>query len=180
MIFFTSDLHFGHDKEFIWGARGYKSVEEMNEVQVARWNEQVEPDDFVYVLGDLFLGSPDNIKYVKRLNGHLFIVMGNHDTKSRIDQLALLKNVWQIYQHATDITLDGQKLWLCHYPTVVDMPKGKDPALACVFGHTHQSDTWGFEGRPNMVNVGIDYWKYPVPYDTVLDIIRKGYYDRPN
>ena len=30
-IYVTSDLHFGHDREFIWKARGYNSVDEMNE-----------------------------------------------------------------------------------------------------------------------------------------------------
>ena len=30
-IFVTSDLHFGHDREFIWKARGFNSVQEMNE-----------------------------------------------------------------------------------------------------------------------------------------------------
>ena len=33
-IYLTSDWHFGHDREFIWKARGYSSVEEMNEDQI--------------------------------------------------------------------------------------------------------------------------------------------------
>ena len=28
MYYFTSDLHIGHDKEFIWGSRGFSSLEE--------------------------------------------------------------------------------------------------------------------------------------------------------
>ena len=35
-IFFTSDLHFMHDREFIWGPRGFKDVYEMNEAIIAR------------------------------------------------------------------------------------------------------------------------------------------------
>ena len=31
MIFFTSDLHINHDRDFIWGARGYEDVIEHNE-----------------------------------------------------------------------------------------------------------------------------------------------------
>ena len=30
-IWFTSDLHFCHDRDFIYGPRGFKSVQEMNE-----------------------------------------------------------------------------------------------------------------------------------------------------
>ena len=29
-IYFTSDLHINHDKGFIFAARGYKTIEEMN------------------------------------------------------------------------------------------------------------------------------------------------------
>ena len=40
-IFLTSDMHFGHDREFIWKARGYSSVEEMNEDYIEKWNSIV-------------------------------------------------------------------------------------------------------------------------------------------
>lgn len=30
MIYFTADLHFGHNKEFIYKKRGFNSVDEMN------------------------------------------------------------------------------------------------------------------------------------------------------
>jgi calcineurin-like phosphoesterase family protein len=33
-IYLTSDLHFGHDREFVWKVRGYDSVQAMNLVQV--------------------------------------------------------------------------------------------------------------------------------------------------
>ena len=29
-VWLTSDLHLCHDKEFIWGPRGFKNVDEMN------------------------------------------------------------------------------------------------------------------------------------------------------
>ena len=55
-IFLTSDLHFGHNKEFIYKVRGFNSIEEMNEAIIERWNSVVNNDDDVYVLGDLMLG----------------------------------------------------------------------------------------------------------------------------
>ena len=30
-VWITSDLHLGHDKPFIWEARGFDSVQEMNQ-----------------------------------------------------------------------------------------------------------------------------------------------------
>ena len=32
MIYFTSDWHFCHNKPFIYESRGFKSIEEMNEI----------------------------------------------------------------------------------------------------------------------------------------------------
>lgn len=46
-IFFTSDLHFNHDREFVWGDRGFKIVEEMNEAIVLNWNSVIDEDDTV-------------------------------------------------------------------------------------------------------------------------------------
>ena len=47
MIWFTSDLHLGHDKDFVVQARGFETVEEMNAEIIRRWNERVYPDDDV-------------------------------------------------------------------------------------------------------------------------------------
>ena len=44
-IWLTSDLHFGHDREFIWGPRGFKNVNEMNEAIIKNWNAVVAPED---------------------------------------------------------------------------------------------------------------------------------------
>ena len=66
-VYVTSDLHFGHDREFIWKARGYNSVDEMNEDYVHKWNITVDNDDDVYVLGDLMLGDKSNIEFIKRI-----------------------------------------------------------------------------------------------------------------
>ena len=57
MIYFTSDLHIGHDRDFIWKERGFSSVEKHNEEILKRWNEVVKPEDTVYILGDLAMGQ---------------------------------------------------------------------------------------------------------------------------
>lgn len=57
MIYLSSDTHFGHVKDFLWRPRGFSSVEEMNEGIIERWNLIVEPDDDVYLLGDVIMGD---------------------------------------------------------------------------------------------------------------------------
>ena len=82
-IYLTSDLHLGHDRDFVWGARGFNNIDEMNEALIERWNNTVDDEDDIYVLGDLVLGSIANTDYLKRLKGRIHIVFGNHDTEMR-------------------------------------------------------------------------------------------------
>ena len=71
-IFLTSDTHFGHDREFLWGPRGFTNSQEHDEAVIKNWNETVSPDDIVYHLGDLMLGdNAHGIECVKRLNCHI-------------------------------------------------------------------------------------------------------------
>ena len=39
-IWITSDTHFGHDREFIWGPRGYTSAAENDADIIKKWNEK--------------------------------------------------------------------------------------------------------------------------------------------
>ena len=97
MIWLTSDLHFGHNKDFIVQARGFETVEEMNAEIVKRWNERVLPDDDVYVLGDLTLGDiEEGIRLISKLNGYIHIIKGNHDTDTKIERYKELPNVISI------------------------------------------------------------------------------------
>ena len=52
-VFFTGDLHFGHENIIKLDSRPFKSVEEMDAELIHRWNNKVAPGDLVYVLGDM-------------------------------------------------------------------------------------------------------------------------------
>lgn len=76
MIWFTSDLHFFHDRilEFhpkrkeIFGS----TVEKAKEAMIQLWNSRVNKKDTVYILGDLAFGEvEDKRKLFQRLNGNL-------------------------------------------------------------------------------------------------------------
>ena len=77
-IWFTSDTHFGHNKEFLYGPRGFTIPIEMGEAIVDNWNEIVKPEDIVYHLGDFAMGATtDPVFYntimgqIKQLNGRI-------------------------------------------------------------------------------------------------------------
>ena len=101
-IWLTSDLHFLHNREFIFGPRGFKNIEEMNSEIVRRHNELVAPDDDVYILGDLSLGGGgDEVlvqakRLIEGLNGRIHIILGNHDTNSRINLYLQLDQVVEV------------------------------------------------------------------------------------
>ena len=82
-IYFWADPHFGHANIMKYCSRPFQSVEEMNEVLVARWNARVKPGDNIYVLGDfMWARRRDDIEMMlSRLNGNKFLVIGNHDSK---------------------------------------------------------------------------------------------------
>ncbi len=74
-IWFTSDLHFGHNKEFLYKPRGFNSIEEHDETIINNFNSVVSNDDEVFILGDLMLVNNDNgIECLKKLNGKKYIL----------------------------------------------------------------------------------------------------------
>ena len=83
-IWITSDWHFCHNKEFVYKARGFDTVQEMNEDIITQFNSMVGNDDEVYCLGDLMLVDNDEgLRCVSRLKGNLHIILGNHDSSAR-------------------------------------------------------------------------------------------------
>ena len=122
-IWCVSDWHFNHNKEFIYDARGFKTIYAMNEAIVENHNKYVSQNDIVYVLGDLCLGggSIENLKQCKKiissLKGQLKIILGNHDTNQRIKMYEECWNT-EIIGYATIMDFDKFHFYLSHYPTI--------------------------------------------------------------
>ena len=143
-IFITSDTHFGHDKPFIWRERGFNSVEEMNEAIVQRWNEIVTPEDEVYHLGDVMLGdTKQGINYLRRLNGKIWILTGNHDTTNRIQEYVNIEPRILHIGLAAILKYHKYTFYLSHYPTLTANYDGDEPLNRRVInlcGHNHTTD----------------------------------------
>src|SRR5687768_15805370 len=115
-IWFTSDLHFGHDAVIRYGRRPWTNVDEMNEALIERWNAIVSEKDTVYVLGDVaFLKPPAISATLSRLKGHKYLVEGNHD--KRMPAHVREKHFgWT--QKIAEIKIDKQLVVMCHYPMI--------------------------------------------------------------
>lgn len=157
MIYITSDTHFNHDRQFIYNPRGYKTCEKMNQVQIEKWNHTIKKNDIVYMLGDFFLS--DNLDFVKqtlsKLNGKIHLIIGNHDTQSKLELYEQCPNIVEIVW-ATQIEYKGRKFYLSHYPTLTaDLNSNPDNCVFNLYGHTHSKEKF-FEDRPYMYNVAVD------------------------
>jgi calcineurin-like phosphoesterase family protein len=177
MIWLTSDWHFNHDREFIWKARGFSSVQEMNEAIIQRHNALVRPDDDVYVLGDSSLGGGDaqilatNKALIERLNGRLHIIRGNHDTDRRVAMYESCENVVGPVLYADMLHYNGYHFYLSHFPTLTsNLEKESLKQCTCnLFGHTHQTTNFHLD-MPFMYHVGVDSHNCePVLLDNIIE-----------
>lgn len=158
MDFFTSDLHIGHDKDFIWGARGFSSIEEHDTQILLRWNATISPEDTVYILGDLCMGGNEKEwnRIYKNLNGNKIFIIGNHDTSNKIDKYTFdydmeCQGFATIYRYSKKY-----KFYLSHYPTyTANYDDDKKHPLINLHGHTHQREKF-FNNNPYMYNVAMD------------------------
>ena len=82
-VWFSSDLHLGHDNVIKLSKRPFNSIEEMDETLIHNWNELVKPEDVAYILGDF--AWRDVGKYASRLHGNINLVLGNHDKRSQCE-----------------------------------------------------------------------------------------------
>ena len=161
-IFVSSDYHFNHDREFIWKARGFNSVDEMNEAIIERHNSVVAPEDDIYILGDICLGggvpgiTAKNQALIERLNGRIHIILGNHDTPARQEMYMMCKNVVDV-KYADMIRYNGYHFYLSHFPTITSNLEKETlkQCTICLFGHTHQNNNF-FMDMPFMYHVGVD------------------------
>ena len=175
-IYFTSDTHFCHNKDFCYEPRGFKTIEEMNEKIFNNWNSIVTDEDDIYHLGDVMLNDDtQGMMYLENLKGKIHIIRGNHDTDTRVEKYKQLNNVVEI-TYATIIKYGKTHLYLCHYPTLTanyddDKPWHKN--LVNLFGHTHQQENF-YNNNPYMYHVGVDSHNCkPIEVEEILEEIRQ-------
>lgn len=175
--FFTSDTHFNHANIIHFSKRPFKNVEQMNEMLIANWNRVVHADDTVFHLGDFCLGgAAEWTRVLDRLNGHIYLILGNHDLKN------IRQDYYQRFEYVSMqmfITVGKQAIILNHNPFLYYSGSYKDTWQ--LFGHVHSGPfNIGIDKpRLNMLfplqyDVGVDNNNYtPVSFEQVKRIINK-------
>lgn len=153
---FTSDVHFGHNNIIKFCNRPFSSVEEMNEQLIERWNNVVKPNDTVWSLGDFaFLPYEQTKQIIKRLNGNLHMVLGNHcqkiaQNRKELISSGLVKEIHDYKEISVQTSAGKQKICLFHYAQRAW--NGSHYGSWQLFGHTHGD----MEPYGKSVDVGID------------------------
>ena len=153
-VYFLSDLHLFHDKEFLWGQRGFTDVDQMNTKILDNINKAIMAEDDFYILGDLAFGSDfERIeKVVGSLPGKIHLIVGNHDSDAKLEIYRRLPNIVEI-SYATMLKFGKRPVILSHYPMLTaNQEKRPDAAILNIHGHIHIKETMN-EERPYAFNV---------------------------
>ena len=165
-IWFTSDLHLGHNNIIQYANRPFTSTESMDKTIIDNWNSVVDDKDIVFILGDFtMLGTKSWVYYLSKLKGVKYLIIGNHDKsipKSMLAEATPLKN----------IMVGEQRITLCHYPMLSWYQSHRDSWQ--LFGHVHSGPNTFTMDRisPRQYDVGVDNNNFtPISFNQLKNII---------
>lgn len=193
-IFITSDTHFNHSnmitwenmpKRFIFNSqpklkKGTPEFDlnilkedtiKMNETIINNWNSVVGKDDLVYHLGDFaFASANKTIEIIKRLNGNIHLIIGNHDNYKLLKKI---KDFFVNVDHYKEIRYlyEDKKYHICmmHYPIQQWNRMQYNSMMLC--GHSHGSLNHEVKEGHIKYDVGIDTDLsnfYPILLDDII------------
>ena len=167
MIFFTSDLHLGHENAIAFTNRPFASLEEMNQTLIGNINDTVQRDDELWILGD-FAYKIDK-ESVRELRGrisckHVHLVYGNHDKDYSQDP------IFQSVQHYKELKTEYGRIILFHYP-ILEWNAAHYGSIP-LHGHIHST------GAYNAENLGKTYSdRFPEGHKPRNDLLNLRIYD---
>jgi calcineurin-like phosphoesterase family protein len=144
----------------------------MDRTIIINWNSVVSPDDVVYFLGDFSFHKDKEItkSIIRKLNGTIHFIRGNHDAKLPPDVLSLFASVQDYLEiWVPDPDCGKQKIILLHYP--LKTWNGSHRGSWSLFGHAHGL----IKDDPNSlsIDVGVDCHNFtPISYKQVKALMK--------
>jgi len=142
----------------------------MDEVLLKNWNATVQPQDTIYILGDLLFRNavPAN-EFLQQLNCKKHLLIGNHD-KSWMNK-ADLSRYFESVERMMEISYGSHKITLYHYPMMTWNGVTKHGYM--IHGHIHnntEADYFSLIRKlPNLLNAGVEINNYkPVSFNDLL------------
>lgn len=159
--YFCSDLHNYHNPNWpvpIWKGRGYSNHTEQPNDAINKINAKVGVDDYLWMLGDGFLNSTDELveRWFDRIVcRNIYYLFGNHESspyriyKNQVKELygeddievypLRWKNVVFIGNHV-EVFFGRRRVIMNHFPLRIWHKNHR--AAWCLSGHSHLND-WG-------------------------------------
>jgi calcineurin-like phosphoesterase family protein len=129
-VFFTADLHLGHDKIRGYCNRPFSHKIEMDDAIISSINETVSKNDILYIIGDFCHKGGDVKEYRERINSqYVHIILGNHDNANKFG------NEFASIEYQKMILYTNQKIFMCHYP--MRSWSGSYRKSWMLYGHVH-------------------------------------------
>lgn len=177
MIYLTSDLHLCHDKDFLYGKRGFDNIYAHNNKIIKNWNSIVQSEDDVYILGDIMLNDNQaGISLLKQLKGNIHIIRGNHDSDNRVSLYKECCNVVEVCD-AKWLKVGKQSFFLSHYPCItsnLDEDKPLNKRIVNLCGHVHTTDRWHDWDKGLIYHVEMDAHDCkPILVEQIIEDIRE-------
>ena len=158
MIFYTADTHFGHANIIRFCDRPFSSVEEMDRIMIENWNNRMQAEDTVFIVGDFaYRSSRSVVQILKQLNGHKHLITGNHDHSWL--QNENVEKLFESISHMDIINDSGHRVILCHYPLMTwsGEKKGAYMVYGHIHNHTEDLSFWSFiANNDHLLNAGVD------------------------
>lgn len=189
-VFFISDLHYGHDRDFIWGPRGHKNVTEHDQAIIHGWNSVVDKHSIVFHLGDIMMNA-DAGKFWALLHRlqfkELYLLWGNHRSGQKQAYLDCLKashpgafvgndTAYEVYPllayhdgrpvfflpQCVNAHINSTLYALCHFPIISHERQGHGSIHLCGHSHGDLPLTNATTGKGMRLDVGIDSFGRPI------------------
>lgn len=175
---FCSDLHYGHDKEFLYSGRDFQSSLEHEEWIVESWKQRATEETILFDLGDTTFKDPKAEKFKALMQLPLkkrYVLFGNHtsgakqvytDALGSIDNLSFPVSTERtvFVGHSMYVKINRQFLFLSHFPYEVWDGVGGNKNLSPVIhlhGHVHGNLSTSLPSHPSgkRLDVGVEVVK---------------------
>ena len=172
-IYFTSDLHLGHQQMIPKLHRPFDCIEQMNEQLIANINSTVGRNDTLYILGDFSyrISREQSVKFAQSIEcREVHLINGNHDKDySQLKVFASVRDYCE-FKYGPN----NRRFCLFHFP--ITAWAGQRGGSVQLHGHIHSKGSKynqkNFAKQRWQYDVGVDANDYrPVSIDHILKLI---------
>ena len=185
----SSDLHLGHNRDFIFSKRGYASLEDHSEGVINILNEMFSENDILILLGDFCLNTTEEKfeEYLSKIKcQNIYTLWGNHPNPMR---KIYNREVFSKYGENVEVypfryknlifmgdyveaTINGYSCILCHYPISVWNHMQHGSFMLC--GHSHNSfpESRKTEANSKILDCGWDGHGKPYIFNEIVELFK--------